>query len=218
MADVSSCNLHQVVFLSSKLLSCSNFPELLWLYSSWFLLSVEVQEFSLNSAGLKIKTCVSVFTKIWSTESTFVCRHPQTIQRYTCKTKLDLMPCLEGKTGPQSSIIKTQDFSPDVLKESFVPFWNPSSRGHFVWKHHSHPGLRFLWKTTREAMCECVCVCVSELVCLLARGVSVHHTLHVCVRCGSTSGMRITQHTESEQLYIVNKECDFEALSAALLI
>lgn len=42
------------------------------------------------------------------------------------------------------------DISPPVavLKESFVPFWEPSSGGHFVWKHHSRPRVRFLWKTT----------------------------------------------------------------------
>ncbi len=52
-------------------------------------------------------------------------------------------------------------------------------------------------------------MCVSEPVCLLARGSSAHHTLHVCVRCGSSSGMRIPQHTESREPYTLDKECAF---------
>lgn len=54
------------------------------------------------------------------------------------------MLCLEGGTLTQSSIIK-------VLKASLVPLWKPSIGGYFVWKHHSHLRLYFLWKTTGEA-------------------------------------------------------------------
>ena len=55
----------------------------------------------------------------------------------------------------------------------------------------------------------CVCVCVSKSACLLARGTAAHHTLHVCVRCGSTSGMRMPQHTESRKPDTVIEECVF---------
>lgn len=115
---------------------------------------------------------------------------------------------LKGKPGHKVASLKTE-ISPTVSKESFVPFWKLSSGGHFVWKHHSHPCFRFLWKTTGEAQCVCVCVCVSKSACLLARGTAAHHTLHVCVRCGSTSGMRMPQHTESRKPDTVIEECVF---------
>lgn len=63
----------------------------------------------------------------------------------------------------------------------------------------------------------CVCVCVSKSVCLLARGSAAHHTLHVCVRCGSTSGMRMPQHTESRKPDTVIEECVFLRLICSIV-
>lgn len=85
------------------------------------------------------------------------CRRLQTMPSCIRGRGADHMPCPEGGTSPQSSIIKPES-SPAALKATFVPFWKPSSGGYFVWKHHSRPGLRFLWKTTGGST---ACVSVS---------------------------------------------------------
>lgn len=61
------------------------------------------------------------------------------------------MLCLEGETWTQSSII-------NVLKAIFVPFWNPSRSGYFMWKHIIHVlTLDFCGKLPRRL---CVCAWV----------------------------------------------------------
>lgn len=97
--------------------------------------------------------------KKWSAERPSAFRRLQTMWPCVEESRLGRMLCLEGETFPQSGIVKNQRDPPAALKATFVPFWKPSSGGHFVWKHHSRPCLRFLWKTTREALCVCVHVC-----------------------------------------------------------
>lgn len=132
--------------------------------------------------------------------------------------KADRAACsvLKGKPGHKVASLKTE-ISPAVLKESFVPFWKLSSGGHFVWKHHSRPCFRFLWKTTGEAQSVCVCVSASQCVYWLVAPQLT--TPSMCV-----SGVEVPQEWEclstlrAGNLTQLLKNVFFWGLSAALLI
>lgn len=138
----------------------------------------------------------------------------QTMQRCISRQCFGAAACsvLRGKPGHKVASLKLQ-ISPRGAKgrlcACFLKAVQP--RSFCVKAPFTSRAGACVWKTTGRLL-----VCVSEAMCLLAQRSAALHTLHVCIRCGSTSGMRRPQQAGSWDLYTVNQECVFQALSARM--